>query len=521
MASGDLVEELVHQFSDPFAFYRELVQNSIDAGSSRIEVSLSFQPGKATGVATASVSDWGEGMNRDIIERFLLTKYRSSKENDLTKIGKFGIGFISVFAGAPDLVIVQTGRDAQSWRVLFKADRSYELLAGDAPFEGTQVTLHKRMSAADYETYVKRSREAVTRWCRHSSSDVTFAAGSADGQPPGPPVSVREPLAVDAPFQVEHVEEGTHIVAGPARAEPAPTGLYNRGLTLLETEEALFPGVALKVVSRYLEHTLTRDNVRRDHHFERAMALAKALIDGPLRQQLPEALRSAAEPRADVADHAVLLRYGQGRVDEEQLWFRQVSGAPVHGGALRAAMKAHGVLLYSPQSTPLALRLCAAGVPVLAGERTSPQVEVAQALLAPREVALAHEAFCFFDPGGDAVDERALCVAMTALGKAAGGRFEQTAVGTLHGAGFDAVAGCVDALGRPMRASRAAASPFRKGVPPLLCLNRAHPTVEAALSLARQTPRLAALLLIRNLAVRHGALDEPTDRALTEVALRT
>lgn len=38
------VEELVHQFTDPFAFYRELIQNSIDAGSTRIEVSLSYRP---------------------------------------------------------------------------------------------------------------------------------------------------------------------------------------------------------------------------------------------------------------------------------------------------------------------------------------------------------------------------------------------------------------------------------------------------------------------------------------------
>ena len=141
-ATASLVDELVHQFTDPFAFYRELIQNSIDAGSTRIEVSLSFNPSAGVGLCTASVADWGEGMNRRIIEDYLVTKFRSTKENDLTKIGKFGIGFVSIFACKPDAVTVDTGRDGESWRVLFREDTSYELLQSKAPVEGTRVSLH-------------------------------------------------------------------------------------------------------------------------------------------------------------------------------------------------------------------------------------------------------------------------------------------------------------------------------------------------------------------------------------------
>src|SRR5438309_10143578 len=153
-AADDVLDELVHQFSDPFAFYRELIQNSIDAGSTRIEVVLEYRPASQKGIATARVSDWGEGMNRKIIEDYLLTKFRSSKENDLTRIGKFGIGFVSIFSCEPDRVVVETGRDAESWRVIFHADRSYELFKLDAPVEGTRVTLHKAMSAGEYENFV-------------------------------------------------------------------------------------------------------------------------------------------------------------------------------------------------------------------------------------------------------------------------------------------------------------------------------------------------------------------------------
>src|SRR5205814_10610256 len=104
----------------------------------------------------------------------LLTKFRSSKENDLTKSGKFGIGFVSLFACAPDMVVVETGRDAESWRVVFKADRSYELFKLDAPVEGTSVALHKSMTSGDYDNFATRSFQSVRRWCRHSNSDVTW-----------------------------------------------------------------------------------------------------------------------------------------------------------------------------------------------------------------------------------------------------------------------------------------------------------------------------------------------------------
>src|SRR3990170_2628958 len=220
-------------------------------------------------------------MNRHILEKFFLTKFRSSKEGDLTKIGKFGIGFLSVFAPQPDLVTVETGRDGEDWRLLLHPDRSYELLRSPEPLEGTRVSLHKRMSPPEFAELAARSREAVIRWCRHSEADVAFAAGDETGAPPGPPAPVRAPFAVDAVFQVEHREEGTHVVAGPARTDPPWAGFYNRGLTLLETQEPLVPGITFKIASRYLEHTLTRDNVRRDRQFDRAMKLVADLVAGP------------------------------------------------------------------------------------------------------------------------------------------------------------------------------------------------------------------------------------------------
>ena len=42
-AAEHALDELVHQFGDPLAFLRELVQNAIDAGSEDIDVELELQ----------------------------------------------------------------------------------------------------------------------------------------------------------------------------------------------------------------------------------------------------------------------------------------------------------------------------------------------------------------------------------------------------------------------------------------------------------------------------------------------
>mgnify|MGYP000890693624 CR=1 FL=1 len=98
--AGDTLDNLVDQFSDPFAFLRELVQNSIDAGSHRVDIEFEFTPHQEgnRGVFVLHVNDTGEGMTREIIDTKLTRLFSSAKEDDYTKIGKFGIGFVSIFA---------------------------------------------------------------------------------------------------------------------------------------------------------------------------------------------------------------------------------------------------------------------------------------------------------------------------------------------------------------------------------------------------------------------------------------
>ena len=98
-----VLNNLVTQFASPFDAMRELVQNSIDAGTSQVDVWVDFETGPGgAGVIAIHVDDYGEGMNEAIIDQQFTKLFASDKEGDLTKIGKFGIGFVSVFALEPE-----------------------------------------------------------------------------------------------------------------------------------------------------------------------------------------------------------------------------------------------------------------------------------------------------------------------------------------------------------------------------------------------------------------------------------
>lgn len=307
-----MVRDLVNQFSDPYAFLRELVQNAIDAGSNRIDVSAEYLPGPdGAGTAVVRVEDDGGGMDEAVIDEFLLVLFKSSKEDDLTKIGKFGVGFLSVFAPKPFLVRVYTSKNLESWRLDFPDWRSYKKYKMPAPRDGTLVEVHKRATRAEYDELVARSLETVRYWCRHADTRIYFTDKAAGT----PPLQVNEPFTLPAGESLRYAEEGTEIVLGFSpmgaawglSAEDANAmraaypgvdfdaepfyGFYNRGLTLKEGRKIIIPGAELKIKSRYLEHTITRDNVLEDENYRKATGILARLGA----KELPKRLRAELE----------------------------------------------------------------------------------------------------------------------------------------------------------------------------------------------------------------------------------
>ncbi len=348
--AGETLKSLIHQFTDPYAFLRELVQNSLDAGSSRVEVRIEHHPPDGEGekgMAIFSVEDTGEGMNQEILDTQLTRLFSSSKEGDLTKIGKFGIGFVSVFALDPACVVVDTGRDGESWRVVFHPDHHFERIRLDLPVDGTSVRVYKPATAEEFQKMRQRGQETVTYWCKHCDADILY-----DG------VRINQPFELPAPRSLNWSVPGTEIVLAPSSEASPFFGFYNRGLTLSEGHQEFLPGIQFKLKSRYLEHTLTRDQVLHDENYEKAMALLRAAVDGPLRDKLfeeagvsaPDELMGALVPRLP----------GLSRAWEAKPIFPALHAPPLSVQELRSAARGLEEFLWddtpSPASQELALR---------------------------------------------------------------------------------------------------------------------------------------------------------------------
>lgn len=287
--AAGILDDLVNQFADPMSCLRELIQNAIDAGSGEVEIDVEWKQEGDSGLLTVRVDDFGEGMTREIIETKLTRLFSSGKDEDFTKIGRFGIGFVSVFALEPDLVCVDTGRAGEFWRVLFKEDRTFDLIALDMPVEGTQIRIFKRCHRQAYVDFRRRAREVVSHWCRHVEVPIHVCGES-----------INEPFELSGALcSVTHEEEGTRIVAGFVNDARAKGGFFNRGLTLKDGVQSEWEGVAFKIDSRYLEHTLTRDQVLQDKHYHKA----HALLDRVIREDLIEALLGSMEELAKDPRH--------------------------------------------------------------------------------------------------------------------------------------------------------------------------------------------------------------------------
>ncbi len=522
LEAADALETLVNQFADPMSFLRELVQNAIDAGTPEVEVRISFAAGEGgRGLLNVQIDDWGEGMSAEIIDSKLTRLFSSTKEGDFTKIGKFGIGFVSVFAVKPDLVVVDTSRDGDSWRVIFHADRSFERLAIDAPVDGTKIRLVKEVDADEVEAFTVRAGEVLRYWCKHTRVPIRFQ-GEA----------INQPLVVDSPCQVSHSEAGTEVVAGLTVDEQPAFGFYNQGLTLLEGRAVHFGAVTFKISSRYLEHTLTRDNVLRDESYAKAMALVGRLAREALPARLFELLANAgaAEPAEEHAQLyqllAAWLRLGNDTVEArlrpfaERPAFVAVDGQAV---TVRRCLEANGEgeLFYGAAGEPVSAALVARGALVVRGVAGSAVVRALEALPGKGPVRAAAR-YCVALPG-PAVEERwrLLTGALVTVMRDAGYKVRELRVGHLDYPGSE-VRGRLAVTQRDWGEVTAIAEAALLGDGLLarervVVLNADHRDFAPLVALARREPELAAYLAAKDLLLRQELTPE-IDTRLAEAA---
>ena len=381
-----VVDNLVTQFSSPLHCFRELVQNSIDAGSPTVDVWTEFIEGDGhTGTIALHVDDYGEGMDEHIIDEELTRLFASSKEQDLTKIGQFGIGFVSTFALEPEAILVETGRSGEYWEVLFHEDRSFTKTKLDVPVEGTQVTIFLSGDVHRYAELARGIRETLSHWCNHSDTEVTFEDRTPVDGSRSELVTINDPFEIGGDCMVRAEHEGTEIVV--AYSDTPVYGFYNRGLTLALTKTGAdvlgearaerLGHVAFKIKSRYLEHTLSRETVMRDANYEKAMKLLGEAHRGPLFDRLVaelEAVGTTANWTLNEVDRYrrlchYLAQEPAARLSdiEERPIFRMADGGVARLQQAFEAWKRDGRVLVADEPSELADELLETGLPVFLG----------------------------------------------------------------------------------------------------------------------------------------------------------
>lgn len=164
---------------DPWILLRELVQNSRDAGATRIALAA----GTREGLDGLSCTDDGRGMTRAEMRSYLLRLYasgkapprgQSSEERARGPVGRFGVGFWSVLRFSP--VVVRVESRAREEGTAFEVDCVRGVLR-EVPCalssQGTRVTLWRPTRG---EPFVEVAEERLVHW-----------AGAVRGMGGGPP----------------------------------------------------------------------------------------------------------------------------------------------------------------------------------------------------------------------------------------------------------------------------------------------------------------------------------------------
>jgi hypothetical protein len=535
-----LVRDLIRQFADPMAFYRELVQNAIDAGAMSIVVRLSWEPETSgdRGTMRVSVTDDGSGMSRRTLEEDLTVLFRSTKETRDDAIGKFGIGFVSVLAVAPEVVIVdtQTG-DGERWTLHLHPDQTYDLYRADgSAAHGTTVSLHVALPTSDRESFVARTEAALLHWCRHVRIPIQLVAIEAGAMEPLREVRIDAPLALDAlvSVQARSADGATLVVVGPPESGDRIGAFYNRGLLLHATRDHELGEVAFKVIDGRLEHTLSRDDVKRDATYERAIALVASTIRGPLLAATAEELARASDAYVRGSDDAgarllaLIAALARAELPVDPRIARVPVVARSGGRATASLLELDGALVTGLPRSALARALAASDRPVV-------DLSFARAD-SERERALEWLRGATDEPLADAASMWTLIVPIE-LDDGATEMLERTSeilgavvrrpsalvLAEIHGAAAArrlVIPGGARAEPWLIPESALASDPFRFFARPPLVIDASHPIAIRARTRFATAPSSTSALLARAILVARGELGERRAQALTELALR-
>jgi hypothetical protein len=518
MRDTGIVGDVIAQFADPLAFYRELVQNALDAGTSSVEVTIDYDD--SAQAARVAVQDRGDGMDRDTLENQLVVLFRSTKERDPTKIGKFGIGFASVLAPAPRVVVVDTTCRGKRWKLHLYPSLEYELFdLGTATTNGTTVELELAMAVKALPDFARRSRTALVKWCRHANRPIHFIARSEDGNALAD-ARIDTPLAIDnALVEVRSPPDTDTVAVVALTASGRPYGgFFNHGLMLYESTEPLLGALAFKVQDARLGHTISRDDVRRDDAYDSALAAVRALALNGLPDAIAHALADAAgrdRERYRALVEAIAL--ADIELPDDRWMLRLVDPVDGRSSASATALAHCDPLISARESSHVTRTMAAVRVPIVdCGVATDAFPKIIRAACRREPVDIG--AFVLVEPIESSADDRALVAEL-----------ERALAGVHRAPSAIVLANLTNQAGRMTITSSATStrawlveradalrSPFGRFRRPALVIDARDPTVREARELAGRHCVRAAGLLARAVLLAYGELDVACSERLLE-----
>ena len=178
IAAGEVVER-------PASVIKELIENSIDASATNIEVEIG-----EGGVAYMRITDNGIGMDANEIDQYInqiafsgardfLDKYKD-KTNDDQIIGHFGLGFYSAFMVADRVTIDSLSYKEGAKAVHWESDEgtSFEMTDSAKTEIGTTITLYLNEDSYEFCNEY-RAKEILDKYCSFMPTEIYLAKENA------------------------------------------------------------------------------------------------------------------------------------------------------------------------------------------------------------------------------------------------------------------------------------------------------------------------------------------------------
>jgi hypothetical protein len=280
---------------DPWIFVRELLQNARDAGARSVHFITSEHDGRVH----LTCRDDGDGMTEGHARQFLFRLYASSKENQSTAAGRFGVGFWSILRFEPSHIVIRSWpKNGEPWEVSLDGSlehaTSTELLAGPS---GTEIALTRAFTPLVAAT-VKRSAWQHGRYLMTRHDRGVPLLVMVDGERvteelklPAPSTTfarrgVRGAVGLSTTARVELFSKGLHVRSAVSvdALLAAPDEKKGRARQLDPLLEGLAPQVILD--GERLNLTRSRSDAREDRALKKAVHLAQGELARLIEQQL-------------------------------------------------------------------------------------------------------------------------------------------------------------------------------------------------------------------------------------------